>query len=133
VHAATDGITKYCGHQSLEHCKSIAVPYPQSPIHITWLSNVPVMVTNAFFFTSSTRMCTCLYASIRSIFEQYFAQAMSSWITSWSGKGIMSFTILSFCCHASTMVLGLPFFLGMHSSGAACLTEQGSHHPAFTY
>ena len=98
----------------------------QSPIHITWLTNIPVMVANAFFSTSSTHTHTCSYASVRSIFERYFARATSSQMTSWSGKGVTSFTILSFRCRTSTTVLSLPSFLGMHSSDATCLTERGS-------
>ena len=102
----------------------------QSPIHITWLTNVLVMVANAFFSTSSGCTHTCSYVSDKSIFERYFAQATSSRITSWSGRGVTSFTILSFHCLASTMVLSFPSFFGMHKSGTACIMEQGSHHSA---
>ena len=105
----------------------------QSPIHMMWLTNVPVMVANAFFSTSSGRTRTCSYASVKSIFERYFAHATSSWMTSWSGKGVTSFTILSFRCRASNTVLNFPSFLGIHRSGAACVTDQGSYHPDPTY
>ena len=105
----------------------------QSPIHMTWLTNVPVMVANAFFSTSLGRTRTCSYASVKSIFERYFAHATSSWMTSWSGKGVTSFTILSFHCRTLTTVLNFPSFLGVHRSGVACVTDRGSHHPDPTY
>jgi len=122
MHAATDCITKYRGHQLLERRGGIAVPYPHYTAHERTSNGCERVLLHVFD----------TYASVRSIFERYFARATSSQMTSWSGKGVTSFTVLSFHCRASTTVLSLPFFLGMHSSGAACLTEWGSHHPAFT-
>jgi len=104
----------------------------QSLIHITWLMNVPVIVANAFFSTSSTQTRTCSYASIKLILEWYFAQATSFQMTSWLGRGVTSFTVLSFRCLASTTVLNFPFFLGIHNNSAAWVTNFGSHHPVLT-
>ena len=55
------------------------------------------------------------------------------WIASFSGKGVTSFQVLSFCCHRSDMVCNVLFFFGIHSIGVACLSAAGIHHPAVVY
>jgi hypothetical protein len=105
----------------------------QSPCCIMRLTYVPAIVTNAVLSTSCVRIRTCSYASDKSILDRILARATSSRMTSWSGKGIMSLTVLSFHCHASTTVRRCLSFLCMHNIGAAWLTGFGSHHPALTY
>ena len=58
---------------------------------------------------------------------------MSWHIASWSGKGVASFHVFSFCCCRSNTVHSIPFFFGMHSIGIACFATAGTHHPAVVY
>ena len=105
----------------------------QSPCCITLLMYVPDIVAKAVFHTFSVLTRTCSYASERSTFDLTHPLATSSWMTSWSGKGVTSFTVLSLCWHASMTVHSFLSFLLTHKRGAAWLTERGSHQPAFMY
>ena len=73
----------------------------QSPICITWLQNVPSTVANAILWTCSGMMRICSYALDISSFERYATLAISLWMISWSGNGVTSLTVLSFCSHKS--------------------------------
>ena len=105
----------------------------QSPCCMILLTYMLAMVVNAVLFTSSACTHTYLYASDRSTFDLNLPQATSSRIISWSGKGVTSFTVLSFCWHALMTVRKWPSFFRMHSIGMAWLTDLGSHHPASMY
>ena len=91
----------------------------QSPICITWLLNVPSTVANTVLWTCSGMMRICSYASDILSFERYVALAISLQMISWSGNGVMSLTMLSFCSHRSKTVCSLLFFFGMQSIGTA--------------
>ena len=47
------------------------------------------------------------------------ALAISLQMISWSGNGVTSLTMLSFCSHKLKIVCSLPFFFGMQSIGTA--------------
>ena len=102
----------------------------QSPICITWLLNVPSTVVNAVLWTCSGMMRICLYGSDILSFEQYAALAISLWMISWSGNGVMSLTVLLFCSHKSKTVHSLPFFYSMQSTGTTWCATAGTHHCA---
>ena len=91
----------------------------QSPICITWLTNVPRTVANAVFGIEGRSMHICSYASDISSFDRYAARAISFQMISWSGNGVMSLTVLLFCSRMSNTVLSLPLFFGMHNIGTA--------------
>jgi len=95
----------------------------QSPCCMILLMYVLAMVVNAVLFTSSACTRTCSYASDRLTFDLNLPWATSSQIISWSGKGVTSFTVLSFRWRASMMVRKWPSFFRMHSIGAAWLTD----------
>src|SRR3984957_2254476 len=76
------------------------------------------MVAKAVFHTSDGSMCICLYVLDISIFDRYLPQATSCLICSWSGKGVPSFFMFSFCFLPSMTVQSLaPPFLKMQSIG----------------
>ena len=83
----------------------------QSPICITWLLNVPSTVANTILWTCSGMMRICSYALDISSFERYATLAISLQMISWSGNGVTSLTMLSFCSHKSKTVRSLPFSL----------------------
>ena len=89
----------------------------QSPLCITWLLNVPSTVANAVLWTCSGTMHICSYASDISSFDRYATLAISLRMISWSGNGVTSLTVLSFCSHKLKTVRSLPFFFGMQSIG----------------
>ena len=91
----------------------------QSPICITWLLNVPSTVANTVLWTCSGMMRICSYTSDISSFDRYAAVAISLQMISWSGNGVTSLTMLSFCSCKSKAVRSLPFFFGMQSIGTA--------------
>ena len=105
----------------------------QSPICITWLLNVPSTVANAILWTCSGTMHICSYASDISSFDRYLALAISLQMICWSGNGVMSLTVLSFCSHKSKTVRSLPFFFGMQSIGTTWCATAGIHHCAAVY
>ena len=105
----------------------------QSPICITWLLNVPSTVANAILWTCSSTMCICWYASDILSFEWYAALAISLWMISWSGNGVTSLTMLSFCSHRLKTVCSLPFFFGMQSLGITWCATAGIHHCVVVY
>ena len=105
----------------------------QSPICITRLWNVPNIVENVVFLTSSGLMRVCSKASVISNLDLNLAHAISWCIASWSGKGVMSFHVFSFCCHRSNTVLNVLFLFGIHSIGVACFVAAGTHLPAVVY
>ena len=78
-------------------------------------------------------MCICSYALDISSFERYAALAISLQMISWSGNGVTSLTVLSFCSHRSKTVCSLLFFLGMQSIGTAWCATAGIHHCAVVY
>ena len=61
------------------------------------------------------------------------ARAISWCIASWSGKGVTSFHVFSFCCCRLNMVLNVLFFFGIHSIGVTCFVAAGTDHPAVVY
>ena len=81
----------------------------QSPICITWLLNVPSTVANAVLWTCSSMMRICSYALDISSFDRYAALAISLQMISWSGNGVTSLTVLSFCSRKSKTVHSLLF------------------------
>ena len=89
----------------------------QSPICITWLLNMLSTVINTILWTCSGMMHICSYASDISSFDQYAALAISLRMISWSGNGVTSLTVLSFCSRKSKTVRSLPFFFSMQSIG----------------
>ena len=91
----------------------------QSPICITWLLNVPSTVENAVLCTCSGTMHICSYTLDISSFDQYAALAISLQMISWSGNGVTSLTVLSFCSRKLKTVHSLLFFFGMQSIGTA--------------
>ena len=95
------------------------------PICITWLLNVPSTVVNAILWMCSGMMRICLYASDILSFDQYAALAISLWMISWSGNGVTSLTVLSFCSCKSKTVRNLPFSFGMQSIGTAWCATAG--------
>ena len=105
----------------------------QSPICITWLLNVPSTVVNAVLWTCSGMMCICSYTSDISSFDRYAALAISLQMIYWSGNGVTSLTMLSFCSHKSKTVRSLPFFFSMQSIGTAWCATAGIHHCAVVY
>ena len=105
----------------------------QSPICITWLLNMPSTVANAVLWMCSGMMRICSYASDISSFDWYAALAISLWIISWSGNGVTSLTVLSFCYCKSKIVCSLPFFFGMQTIGTAWCATAGIHHCAVVY
>ena len=100
---------------------------------ITWLLNVPSTLANAVLWMCSGMMCICLYASDISSFDRYAALAISLWMISWSGNGVMSLTVLLFCSHKSKTVRSLLFFFGMQSIDTAWCATAGIHHCAVVY
>ena len=105
----------------------------QSPICITWLLNVPSTVANAVLWMCSGTMHICLYASDISSFDQYAALAISLRMISWSGNGVTSLTVLSFCSHKLKTLRSLLFFFGMQSIGTTWCATAGIHHCAVVY
>ena len=105
----------------------------QSPICITWLLNMPSTVANTILWMCSSMMRICSYTSDILSFDQYAALAISLWMISWSGNGVMSLTVLSFCSCKSKTVRSLPFFFGMQSIGTAWRATVGIHHCAVVY
>ena len=62
-----------------------------------------------------------------------WARATSCLIVSYSGNGVTSFHVLSFCCLRLNTVRNVPFFFGIQSIGVTCLSAAGIHHPAVVY
>ena len=85
----------------------------QSPICITWLLNMLSTVANAVLWTCSSMMHICSYALDISSFDRYAALAISLRMISWSGNGVTSLTVLSFCSCKSKTVHSLLFFFSM--------------------
>ena len=76
---STDAISKDCGHQSLE-CRGC------------------VTITHLHYLASEcAKYCGKCHLMDISSFEQYTALAISLWMISWSGNGVTSLTVLSFC------------------------------------
>ena len=100
----------------------------QSPICITWLLNVPSTVVNTVLWTCSGMMRICSYASDISSFDQYAALAISLRMISWSGNGVTSLIVFSFCSRKSKTVRSLLFFFSMQSIGTAWCATAGIHH-----
>ena len=105
----------------------------QSPCCITRLTNIPKMVAKAVLGTFSGLTCICSYALDISNLDLYGAHAMLWWMVSWSGKGDMSFSVLSFCWRRSKTVHSLPFFLRTQSISMAWRTIVGTHQPVLVY
>ena len=105
----------------------------QSPICITWLLNMPSTVANTVLWTCSSTIRICSYTSDISSFDQYAAVAISLQMIFWSGNGVTSLTMLSFCSCKSKAVCSLPFFFGMQSIGTAWCATAGIHHCAVVY
>src|SRR5713226_8120264 len=96
---------------------------------MVWLTNVPYTV----FHTSLGSMCICSYTFNILILDQYFPQATSFLICSWSGKGVTSFSMFSFCLRPSMTMRSRPLFLSTHNIGAACKTFVSSHQLLLVY
>ena len=82
----------------------------QSPICITWLLNVPSTVANTILWMCSGTMHICSYTLDISSFDRYLTLAISLQMICWSGNGVMSLTVLSFCSHRLKTVCSLLFF-----------------------
>ena len=105
----------------------------QLPICITWLLNMPSTVANTVLWMCSGTMRICLYILDASSFERYATLAISLWMISWSGNGVTSLTVLSFCSCKLKTVCSLPFFFSMQSIGTAWCATAGIHHCAVVY
>ena len=104
-----------------------------SPCCITRLIILPNGILNTVLETCSGLMCTCLYASERSIFVLYRALANAFLIISWSVIGVTSDNVLSFHCLASMTVRIDPSFLRTIISGAVDGRFEHFHQLALMY
>ena len=97
------------------------------------LTNVPYIVAKAVFLMSDSQMHICLYVSNMSSFIWNLPCATLWQMLSWSGNGVTSLTVLSFCFWLSTTVRRPSSFFGRHNIGAANATLLLVHHPAVVY
>ena len=138
---STDAISKDCGHQLLKcrGCVAITHLHYLASEHAKYCGKhrlMDVFWYNAYLFVRifvRTHICSyaylfvcifvrthiCSYALDILSFERYATQAISLRMISWSGNGVMSLTMLSFCSRKSKTVRSLPFFFGMQSIGTA--------------
>ena len=76
----------------------------------------------------------CSYARLLISFcHIQFESELSSRYITWSGKGVTSFHMFSFCCYRLNTVLSVPFFFGIHSIDVACFVAAVNHHAVMVY
>src|SRR6266550_1140976 len=104
-----------------------------SPCCITRLFMLPYIVANTVQLSCSGRTRICSNASERSIFVLKRALATSLRTVSWSGREVISASVLSLRCRASITVRIFPSFLKTTKRGADDGRVVGTHQPAFIY
>ena len=95
MHAMTDCVTKYCGHQLLECCRGIAIPYPHYMAHECASDGCECILLHIF----------SMYAHLLIHIHQVYLQAIfhSSYILTddfliWKGCHILHCVVILLLC-----------------------------------